>query len=230
MQQTSFKSVYENIQTMKFPSSILVSLCMLLQISVKCQESWTLRKDKNGIKVFSRKTASYKFDELKVECVFEGRLSQLAAVLFDVNRQYQWVYKTSKSQLLKEISAADVFFYTEIDCPWPFDNRDLIVHMTMTQQPATKVMTIEAKSVNDYLPEKQHLVRVKYSRATWTVTPVSNKQFRIDYSIQIDLGEGVPAWLLNLFSVNGPFESFTNLKEKIKLPEYAHAKFPFLLD
>src|SRR5450432_3205276 len=139
---------------MKFASHIFLLVCMLLQHPEKYQEDWTLRKDKNGIKVFSRKTNNSKFDELKVECVFEGRISQLAAVLFDVNNQYQWVYKTIKSQLLKQINAGDVFFYTEIDSPWPFDNRDLVIHMNMIQNPGNKVMTIEAKNVNGYLPEK----------------------------------------------------------------------------
>jgi START domain len=203
---------------------------MLPQISAKCQEDWTMRKEKNGIKVFSRKTKNFKLDELKVECVFEGRISQLAAVVFDVNKQYQWVYKTTRSQLLKKINAADVFFYSEIECPWPIDNRDLVVHMRMVQHPGNKVMTIEANSVNDYLPEKRDIVRIKYSRATWTVTPLSNKQFKVDYRIQIDLGEGVPAWIVNLFSINGPYESFMNLKKKIKLPQYVNSKFPFLLD
>jgi hypothetical protein len=215
---------------MKFSSFILALGCMLLQIPVKCQDDWTIRKDKNGIKVSSRKVKNYKFDELKVECVFEGRISQLASVLYDVNKQYQWVYKTTKSQLLKELSTSDVFFYTEIECPWPFDNRDLVVHMQMKQDPGNKVLTIEAKNVNDYLPEKKGIVRVKYSSAVWTVTPLNSHQFKIDYRIQIDLGDGVPAWLINLFSVNGPYDSFSNLKEKIKQPQYAHAKYPALLD
>lgn len=215
---------------MKFISFALVLVCMAVQIQVKSQETWKLRKEKNGIKVFSRKTKNYNFDELKVECVLDGRLSQLAAVLFDVNKQYQWVYKTTKSELLKQVSAADVFFYTEIESPWPFDNRDLIVHMSMTQNPGNKTMTIEAKNVNNYLAEKKGIVRVKYSSALWTVTPVNSNQIKIDYRIQLDLGDGVPAWVVNLFSVNGPYESFSNLKQKIKQPQYAQAKFPLVVD
>ena len=213
---------------MKFTTALLI--LSMWQVAAHGQEDWSLRKEKNGIKVFSRKMKNFKVDELKVEAVFDGRISQLAAVLFDVNNQYRWVYKTTKSQLLRSVNAADVFFYSEIECPWPFDNRDLVVHMTMAQHPSNKVLTIEAKSVNDYLPEKRNIVRIKYSNATWTVTPVNNKQFKIDYRIQIDLGEGVPAWLVNLFSVNGPYESFLNLKEKIKLPQYQQAKYPFILD
>src|SRR4029078_6796360 len=94
--------LFRNYSIMKFTSIVLVAAFALLHVSAKCQDAWELRKDKNGIKVFSRKSKDFKLDEIKVECVFEGRLSQLAAVLFDVNKQYQWVYKTSKSQLLKQ--------------------------------------------------------------------------------------------------------------------------------
>lgn len=209
---------------------MVVATTLLFQFSVKSQPAWSLKKDKNGIKVFSRKSDTYKFDELKVECEFEGRLSQLAAVILDVNNQYKWVYKTNKSQLVKEMSAADVFYYTEIDCPWPFENRDMVVRMTVMQNTANKVMTIIAKSVNDYLPEKNRVVRIRYSNAIWTVTPINNKQFKIEYKIQVDPGDGIPAWLLNLFAINGPYESFLNLKEKLKLPQYLQAKYAFITD
>jgi hypothetical protein len=215
---------------MKMKTAGLLMTAVLLQLAAVAQENWNLRKDKNGIRISSRKTANFKMDELKVECVFDGRISQLAAVLFDVNKQYTWVYKTSKSQLLKTVTPADVFFYSEIECPWPFDNRDMVVHMTLAQQPSSKALIIEAKSVNNYMPEKKGIVRLKYSNAIWTITPINGKQFRIDYRIQIDLGDGVPAWLVNLFSVNGPFESFSNLKKQIKLPQYAGARFPMVVD
>lgn len=96
---------------------------MFLQISVKSQEDWVLKKNKDGIKVFTRKTQDSKFHELKVECELDGRISQLAAVILDVNNNYRWVYKTKKSKLLETQSATNLFFYTEIECPWPFENR-----------------------------------------------------------------------------------------------------------
>ena len=216
---------------MKFrPYYIVVLICLLLQTTAQCQEDWKLKKDKNGIQVYSRKTPNFKFDELKVDCIFEGKISQLAAVILDVNNQYQWVYKTAKSELLKQVTDADLFYYSEIECPWPFDNRDLIARMTITQNTSTKILSIVAKSVDDYLPRKKNLVRVKYSSALWTITPLSNAQFKVEYKIQIDPGDGVPAWILNMFATNGPYESFKNLKDKIMLPAYATAKFPFIKD
>jgi hypothetical protein len=214
---------------MKFSSVILV-LCLLLQVTAKSQDGWNLKKDKNGIKVFSKKSDKFKFDQLKVECVLDGKVSQLAAVLLDVDNQHQWVYKTNKSQLLKEMGVGDVLYYSEIACPWPFENRDLVVRMNIVQNSINKVMTIEARNVDDYIPARNNLVRIKYSNAQWTVTPINSNQLKVEYTIEVDPGNNVPAWLLNLFASNGPYESFINLREKMKVAPYAEAKFAFLSD
>ena len=219
-----------NIYLPKYTAAILVFACLFFQQNVISQDGWTLKKDKSGIKVFARKTAASKFNELKVECIFDGRISQLAAVLLDVNSQYQWVYKTSVSSMLKKVSATEVYFYAVTEVPWPFDDRDMVIHMNLKQNTANKTLTVLAKNVNGFLPAKEKMVRLKYSNAVWTVTPISNKQYKIDYRVQIDPGEGLPIWLLNLFSSDGPYESFKNLKEKVKLPPYAFAKFPFITD
>jgi hypothetical protein len=215
---------------MKYILFLWIFIYLLICISVKSQENWALKKDKYGIKVFTRKTGGFRFDELKVECEFEGRISQLAAVLLDADNHYRWVYKTTKSQLLKATGTADIFFYNEIECPWPLENRDIVVHMNLIQNRENKVMTVEAQNADGYLPVNNKIVRVKYSRVTWTVTPLNDKQFKVDYRIQIDPGGSVPAWLVNLSISKGPFESFMKLKEEIKLPPYINAKFSFLLD
>jgi hypothetical protein len=219
-----------NFHAMKVISILFFLIGVFTHERAICQEDWTLKKDKNGIKVYSRKNKGFKFDELKVESVFDGKISQMVAVILDVNHQRDWVFKTIKSDLLKEVSAADLFYYTEIDAPWPFNNRDLVVHMTAQQNKQTKVTTIVAKNVDEYLPSKKNIVRVKYSNALWTITPINNEQFKVFYQIQIDPGDGVPAWLLNLFATSGPYESFKNLKERMTLPEYEKVKFSFIVE
>jgi len=215
---------------LKYCSVILVLVCLLLQFSGKSQEDWSLKKDKNGIKVFTRKTKNFKVDEIKVECEFNGRISQQVAVILDVNKHYEWVYKAAKTQFLKKNSDADVFFYTEIMVPWPFQNRDLIARLKVVQNSSNKVVMIESNGVNDFIPEKKHIVRIKYSRSNWIITPLVNKKFRVEYRVQVDPGDGVPAWLLNLFIANGPYETFLKLKEQIQLPQYVNARFPFITD
>ena len=77
---------------------------------------------------------------------------------------------------------------------------------------------------------RKGIVRVKYSKVTWTVTPLHNGRFKVEYRLQMDPGGSIPAWLLNLFISKGPFESFTKLKEEIQTPKYREARFNFLQD
>jgi hypothetical protein len=84
--------------------------------------------------------------------------------------------------------------------------------------------------VDDYLPVEESIVRVKYSKVSWIVTPLNDSRFKAEYRLQMDPGGSIPAWLLNLFISKGPFESFTKLKEEIKRPQYRDAKFIFLKD
>lgn len=215
---------------MKRTAYLLLMMGLFFQTAAKCQEDWSLKKDKNGIKVYSRKTTNYKFNELKVEAVFDGRISQLAAVLLNVDKQYEWVYKTIKSEMVKKNSATDVIYYSEIEVPWPFDNRDLVMHMNIQQNLQNKALSIVVKSENEQVPVKNNIARIKYALAKWTVTPINTAQFKIEYSIQVDPGDGIPAWLLNLFAISGPYESFKNLKDQLKLPQYQQATFPFITD
>jgi ribosome-associated toxin RatA of RatAB toxin-antitoxin module len=215
---------------MKTRHLLLIFVCFFFCHAANSQDGWTLKKDNNGIKVFSRKATGLRVNELKVETILEGSLSQLAAVLTDVKNHENWVYKTIKSEVLKETGAANIYYYSEIDAPWPFNNRDLVVQMTIQQNAQTRVMTILVDNVNDYVELKKNLVRISFLHVTWTVTPLNNNQVKVEYQIQINPGDGVPAWLINLFATSGPYETFSNLKEKIKLPQYQQVSFPFLTD
>ncbi len=209
---------------------IFLFVSVLLGIIVFSQDGWTLKKDNEGIKVYIRKTDSFKLNEIKVETIMTCRLSQLAATISDVAQHEQWVYKAVTTKLLKQNSPTDLYYYTEIDAPWPFENRDVVMHMTLQQMPQSKVLYIYTNSIDNFFPVQKDIVRIAYSRGRWSITPLGNNQVKIEYQIQVDTGDGLPAWLINLFATNTPYETFLKLRDQIKLPRYAQAKLPFIAD
>ena len=151
---------------------------------IHAQEEWTLKTDRDGIRVYSRTNAKSKFNELKVSCRMDSKLSGLAAVLLDVNEYKAWVYNTSESVLLNKISETELYFYEQIHSPWGTSNRDLAVHLIMKQDPQSKALTIKVNSVPDYIPEKKSFVRVPLSNENWTVTSVGPAMIQIDYFLK----------------------------------------------
>lgn len=203
---------------------------LFLQLPVAAQENWTLRKNDKGIQVYSRKTDSFRINELRVTTVMQAKLSQLVAAITDIQEHEKWVYKALNTKLLKRNSATDLFYYTEVDAPWPFDNRDVVMRMLVEQDAKTKVVTIHTLNVDNVYPFQKDIVRILVSRGKWSIMPVSTNQLQIEYRIQVDPGTGVPAWLINFFATNGPYETFLHLREHIKLPKYAEARLDYLVN
>lgn len=192
------------------------------------QDFWELKQDKEGIKVYMKNTANSSFKSIKTVCTITTTPTILTAVLLDINSSKEWVYATKKVVLLKQPSPDELYYYSEIDVPWPVLNRDFIVRLKVSQDERTKIVTIVADNQPGYLPENKNIIRVPRSDSKWVIEPLPNNQVKIEYILQADPGGTVPAWLINLFATKGPYESFRNLREQVKKPIYQQAKLAFI--
>jgi len=215
---------------MKTKSLYLILLLQAAFLPGQGQPTWELKKDKDGIRVYNRPGAHSKFNDLRVETVLGTSLSGLTAVILDIKNYLHWSFNTKTAYVLKQVSPSELYFYSEINSPWPASNRDLAVHLRITQDPVSKVLHIKADEVPDFIPQKENIVRVPLSRETWTVTPLDKTTIKVEYELEIDPGASAPAWLVNTFATKGPFETFQNLKEQIKGAKYQNANFPFIVN
>ncbi|HLK30448.1 MAG TPA: START domain-containing protein [Puia sp.] len=194
----------------------LMLLFLLLPYSSRMPGSWLLVKEQDGIKMYNRPSEHSKFNDIKIETEFAGTLQQLANILADVEKYTDWAYGTKTSTMIKKTSAYDFIYYSEIDVPWPANNRDFYAHCKIMLDSATQSLKVVSASIKNYMPEKKNIVRLPLSSGTWNVTALPNKKIHLEYILELDPGGNVPAWLLNLFSSKGPMETFENLKRKMK--------------
>ncbi len=172
--------------------------------------------------------ADSKLKALRVICELNASPAQLVAVLLDVDACPDWVYHTKSCRLLKQVSASELYYYSEVSVPWPVENRDFIAHIIISQNPATKVVTMDAPCVQGMVPVKSGIVRITHSTGRWTITPEENNKIKIDYLLEADPGGSVPAWLTNLFATQGPLQSFKNLRRQLEKTKYQNARFAFI--
>jgi hypothetical protein len=177
---------------------------------------WTLKKEKDGINVYNRRSDFSKVNDTRVEMDLPGTIDQLAAILRDVNNYPDWVYSARNSRMVKKVNENEVIYYSEIGTPWPASNRDYYADLRFNFNPASRSMNVISVGMKDYLPEKKDLVRVPMSRGLWTVTTQSEKKIHLQYILQIDPGGSVPAWIINSFASKAPIETFAKLKQKME--------------
>jgi hypothetical protein len=128
------------------------------------------------------------------------------------------------------MTPGDLIYYSEVDLPWPVSNRDFIIRITLTQEPLTKVMTIVAENMPKYVPQKNGIVRIQKSYGIWQISPIDNKHVRVEYTLQVDPGGSIPAWLVNMVASTGPYQSFIGLRKQVKKEKYKDAHLPGISD
>jgi hypothetical protein len=207
-----------------------IFLLLLGTVTLRAQDEWKLKTEKEGIRVYTRLFPGSKFKAIKVDVELDATLSQLVAVILDVNTGADWVYSTKSSVLLKQVSPSELYYYSEVNIPWPADNRDFIAQLKAVQDSHTKVVTVYGPVFPDYVPEKKGIVRVRHSEGKWVITPVGSHHVKVEYTLRADPGGDLPPWLVNMFVTKGPYESFKKLKEQLKKPVYVSAKLPFITD
>jgi hypothetical protein len=207
---------------------IFCGLFILLHFggSLKGQYNWLLKKDKDGIKVGSRKSDRSKFNNIKVEMDLPGDIYQLAAILLDVGNYYKWSYAVDKSELIKKLTPLKLIYYLEISAPWPIANRDLYALFEVNMDTVFRSIKIITSGESDYRPVNKDLVRIPFSKSVWDIRTVSNNVLHLSYILEIDPGGSVPAWFMNLFGVKAPFATFQNLKRKMVLLNPVNMKIP----
>jgi hypothetical protein len=211
---------------MKLKIFLFLTLILLTKLAL-AQDEWTFKTQSEGIKVYNNTKSTLKVKPIKVECTFNATPAQIAAVLLDVKNYTDWVFKTKLTTLVKQTSATDLVYYAEINMPWPAQNRDFTAHVTATQNPDTKVITVDAPSVTGLVSEKDGISRVKKSIGKWVMTPVGNNQTNITYYLQIEPDGGAPAWLINMFLSDGPVQSFKKLKLQVQKTAYKNPSLIF---
>ncbi|MES1219819.1 MAG: START domain-containing protein [Bacteroidota bacterium] len=212
------------------PLNYFLSLITLFIVTAfaDAQDMWQLKLDKEGIKVYTKKCDGTPVKSVKAECVMTTSVSDLTAILLDINKSKEWIYATKSVSVLKEISPSEIIYYSEVELPWPVSNRDFIVDLSVTQDSATKIVTVTSINKSNLIAPSKDVVRVEHSWSQWKISPLPGGRLNVEYELQVDPGGKIPAWLTNMFATTGPFYTFQKLKEQLKKAGHQDASLAFI--
>jgi hypothetical protein len=188
--------------------------------SVGFSQEWTLRKDQNDIKVYTREYYGSGFKEIKATLNVKSTLGGVVKLFSEIPSFTKWIYSCTTSYELKKVSPTEGYAYSIVESPWPISNRDLITHYTRTQDPKTRAVLITMQGVKDYIPEVKGLERVTSLIGMTIITPGKDGMIQITHQLHVEPGGYLPGWLANFFVTDGPLNSFLKLKELLELKEY----------
>ena len=206
----------------------IIQLCGSLLSAEGNDGDWKLKKDNNGIKVYTRDNPNSSFSELKMQGTFETTMSAIIALFKDIPNYTSWVYACTVAKSVEKSTDGDDYYYSITAAPWPVSDRDVVVHSTVTQDSTTWIVSSVSRNVDGKVPKKNGIERVPYLRASWTLIPLKDGKVDITYHLRVDPGGLVPAWLANMTLTIGPYNTMVSLKQEIAKEKYRNARFKYI--
>ena len=128
--------------------SLGIIIFLIFSFSTYAQETkWVFVKEKEGIKVFYRKSAFKELNEVMIQTTFNTKLSIIVAAFNDFDAYPNWVYKSVKSYLIKTINQNEIEYYNKFDFPFPLDDREIVIHNKIEQNP--QIVFVEIGDLRD---------------------------------------------------------------------------------
>lgn len=208
------------------PLLAFFTLFFLPVLQAQSSDDWVFKNEKSGVKVYYRKTSG--IYELKLITSIQSSLSGMIALLTEVSSYPAWGYKVVESKQLARQSDMDIVYYSKLDFPWPLDDRDIVMHNTMVQDPVTHRITSVSEAVPQYIPEKDGVVRIKTAKTVWNIVPGTGGWLYVEYYIYSDPAGNIPDWLINMALDVGPRETIQNIRKFVSMPQYQTAKLAYI--
>lgn len=192
--------------------------------TLSSDKDWEFKKEKEGIRIYTRTPVGQNLKELKITLSVEASLTTIAAAIRDVPKMTDWVYKCSHAEMLESINEKESIEYYQVDFPWPMTDRDLVVKSTMFQDTITGALHSITESYNDFKSEQKGMVRITQHRNSWLFKPVSPTRVDIIYHLSADPAGSIPEWLVNLVVDQGPVQSMRAFRKLLQEDTYRNAQ------
>jgi hypothetical protein len=207
--------------------SLLLLLFAAQNSIISAQETWKLESQKDGITIYSKSSEGSAFKSFKAHMLIKGSVNTFVAILQDIDNMKDWGYSIKSTQLLERKGDTLQIYYAEASAPFPFENRDGVYLNKFRWDTKSKQLNVDIELLPDYIKKKNKLVRVK-GKGFWIVKVLKNDMLDITFSMQVDPGGNIPAWMVNIMVDTTPYTTMTELKKVMGNKKYQSKRYGFI--
>jgi hypothetical protein len=196
---------------------IILPVVMFLMLSSPVvAQSWDFIKEKDGIKIYTRKEAGSSVKSFRGVADIHAPVASAYNLIGNVKNVDWWDKNVREIKILAFEKDKHSQYYLVYDSPWPVADRDLCVDATITTDPVTGVRTVVSVPLPGVVPERPGLVRIKDYRQQWTITPTGKDSFHAVLEGRVNPGGSVPDWVYNMVITDTPLKIFRGIKQRLE--------------
>jgi len=174
-----------------------------------------------GVRGFARELPGTDLLEFRSTAVIPAPIEVVGVVL----RNVEGLKKSSKScleaRILEQKDLNDYTFYVAYGMPFPFSNRDVVIHATTTYdlRKGRAICELKALPVTQ-APARPGFVRITDLRAQFVIEYLGRDKTGIVYTSRVDPGGHIPDFLVNHTSKASIYSSVVDLRRAAQDPRH----------
>ncbi len=135
----------------------LMILFLILGLSCPmAAQSWNFIKEKDGIKLYTRKDVGNTLKSYKGITEIKAPAEKIFAMIEDVNNTDWWDKNLNQIRVVRYEKYIKAQYYLVYDLPWPVTDRDLCVGVTISIDPVTGVRKVIASPLPGFFPNRRN--------------------------------------------------------------------------
>lgn len=177
------------------------------------------RPNSDGITLYTQAVPGHSFKNFKGVVIIHAPLKEALTPIMSRPYMTTWFYNLKEAYTLKHDNSDESLGYWRIKGVWPTLDRDMVLRTTVSQDPVTLAVQIDARSAeNALVPENKDCVRLTSAQTIFVLKPIDKDHTEVTLSGNGDPGGSVPSWIANSFLLDTPLHSLSNLKHLVETP------------
>lgn len=195
--------------------SIIISIaCFVLFGFTLFTSNWEFKKEKNGIKVYTKKVEGSKYEKCKAVTTVKADLNAVYAFIKNPLNYKKFSERIESIEVIKE-TKDKILYYMKVDMPWPIYNRDGIYEITIKHKTDTEALFVN-RARPELLPEQEGYIRIHLANTFYKLTKKENNNCQVHFEQHTDPNGDVPAWVSNYYLIDGPIGNLTVIKDLLE--------------
>lgn len=194
---------------MKKITVLVLTICFAMGIQA---QSWTLSKDKNGIKVYTKSTSEYRMPASKVTATFNASYDKVVDAIWNVETYTDYVPDCAEIKVLKRNDSNEIIYYGLFNTPWPAADRDLVTQIKKVD--IANGVRIDMTNKSNYIEVKDKATRIPIYFGSWEIVDLEGK-VKVTLEYQTDPGGSVPDWMIQGAATKSPYNTVESLIEYV---------------
>lgn len=173
--------------------------------------------DKQGIKVWTFKTAGNPASNYKATTTVHSSVSTIAALILSPDEAPKWAPYVHCIDVISPPDAnGQTVFRMELDLPFPLQDRDVVIKAQISQNTDGSVI-LNSEAVSDTrAPKREGIVRINNYKGGWSLRPSGNGQVEVTTTGYADLGGSIPLSFANMFVQQQPYQMLQKMREHLE--------------